>query len=185
MGKVCWHNVALPAAHWREGWQRKRRHLSTAPRYRRRDQLKLGVDAALDPLIVLTALAGALGPFAQWGLDTPLCPCPLQWAVRSFTLSSFSRETWGRRSFPIGDGLFLGPIRWNSPGFCYLEERIHLIADMDAAGTDKQVVIDHLSDKAKYDYGLIRSALDSHDQAAFAELMERYREAHLLHVVER
>ena len=47
---------------------------------------------------------------------------------------------------------------------------------MDAAGTDKPVVIDHLSDKAKYDYGLIRRALDSHDQGAFAELMERYRE---------
>jgi len=55
-------------------------------------------------------------------------------------------------------------------------ERFHLIADMDAAGTDKQVVIDHLSDKAKYDFGLITRALDKHDQAAFAELMERYRE---------
>ena len=60
--------------------------------------------------------------------------------------------------------------------FRYLGERNHLIAEMDAAGTDKQVVIDHLSDKAKYDYGLIRKALDKHDQAAFAELMERYRE---------
>ena len=47
---------------------------------------------------------------------------------------------------------------------------------MDSAGTDKQVVIDHLSDKAKYDYGLICKALDSHDQGAFAELMERYRD---------
>ena len=47
---------------------------------------------------------------------------------------------------------------------------------MDAAGTDKTVVIDHLSDKAKYDYGLIRRALDSHEQSAFAELMERYRD---------
>jgi RNA polymerase sigma-70 factor (ECF subfamily) len=56
------------------------------------------------------------------------------------------------------------------------KEPFHLIADMDAAGTDKQVVIDHLSDKAKYDFGLISRALDKHDQAAFAELMERYRE---------
>jgi len=102
--------VALPAAHWREGWQRKRRHLSTAPRYRRRDQLKLGVDAALDPLIVLTALAGALGLLHSGGW-IPLSALVLAMAVRSFTLSSFSRE-WGRRSFPIGDGLFLGPIRW-------------------------------------------------------------------------
>ena len=46
---------------------------------------------------------------------------------------------------------------------------------MDAAGTDKPVVIDLLR-QAKYDYGLIRRALDSHDQGAFAELMERYRE---------
>ena len=69
---------------------------------------------------------------------------------------------------------------WSDPldGTClrYLDERIHLIAEMDAAGTDKQVVIDHLSDKAKYDYGLIRKALDKKDQGAFAELMERYRE---------
>ena len=72
--------------------------------------------------------------------------------------------------------LSMGSGSLEPPGHRHCKERFHLIADMDAAGTDKQVVIDHLSDKAKYDFGLISRALDKHDQAAFAELMERYRE---------
>lgn len=34
----------------------------------------------------------------------------------------------------------------------------------------------HLSDKAKHDFGLVKSALEGNDQAAFAELMQRYRD---------
>lgn len=36
---------------------------------------------------------------------------------------------------------------------------------------------DHLSDKAKKDYDLVRTALDQKDQRAYAELMDRYRES--------
>lgn len=36
---------------------------------------------------------------------------------------------------------------------------------------------DHLSDKAKKDYELVRAALDERDQLAYAELMDRYRES--------
>lgn len=35
----------------------------------------------------------------------------------------------------------------------------------------------HLSDKAKYDYTLVRRALDHGDQKAYAELMGRYRDS--------
>jgi RNA polymerase sigma factor (sigma-70 family) len=35
----------------------------------------------------------------------------------------------------------------------------------------------NLSEKAVYDYGLVRAALDNHDQKAYAELMERYRDS--------
>jgi RNA polymerase sigma factor (sigma-70 family) len=37
--------------------------------------------------------------------------------------------------------------------------------------------IDHLSDKAKHDYSLVRRAVDNRDQKAFAELMERYKDS--------
>ncbi|MGB0423075.1 MAG: RNA polymerase sigma factor [Flavobacteriales bacterium] len=36
---------------------------------------------------------------------------------------------------------------------------------------------DHLSDKAKKDYDLVRTALDQKSQRAYAELMDRYRES--------
>jgi RNA polymerase sigma factor (sigma-70 family) len=36
---------------------------------------------------------------------------------------------------------------------------------------------DNLSDKAVYDYGLVRKALDHADQKAYAELMTRYRDS--------
>jgi len=36
---------------------------------------------------------------------------------------------------------------------------------------------DHLSDKAKKDYNLVKMAVDTGDQQAYAELMERYRDS--------
>jgi RNA polymerase sigma factor (sigma-70 family) len=36
---------------------------------------------------------------------------------------------------------------------------------------------DNLSDKAVYDYSLVRKALDNGDQKAYAELMQRYRDS--------
>jgi RNA polymerase sigma-70 factor (ECF subfamily) len=38
-------------------------------------------------------------------------------------------------------------------------------------------VVSKLSPKAQYDYQLVRRAVDNGDQAAYAELMERYRES--------
>jgi len=38
-------------------------------------------------------------------------------------------------------------------------------------------VVAKLSPKAQHDYKLVRRAVDHHDQAAYAELMERYRES--------
>lgn len=38
-------------------------------------------------------------------------------------------------------------------------------------------VNENLSDKAKYDYALVQSAVNNKDQAAFAELMGRYRDS--------
>ncbi len=38
-------------------------------------------------------------------------------------------------------------------------------------------VVSKLSPKAQYDYKLVRRAVDEKDQAAYAELMERYRES--------
>ncbi|MEM9052089.1 MAG: sigma-70 family RNA polymerase sigma factor [Bacteroidota bacterium] len=38
-------------------------------------------------------------------------------------------------------------------------------------------VVSKLSPKAQHDYKLVRRAVDHHDQAAYAELMERYRES--------
>jgi len=35
----------------------------------------------------------------------------------------------------------------------------------------------NLSEKALYDYNLVRRALDTADQKAYAELMERYRDS--------
>lgn len=37
-------------------------------------------------------------------------------------------------------------------------------------------LIDHLSDKGRYDYNLVQKALHEKDQKAYAELMQRYRE---------
>ena len=38
------------------------------------------------------------------------------------------------------------------------------------------ISIEHLSDKAKYDYGLVLKAIQNKDQHAFTELMDRYKD---------
>ena len=38
------------------------------------------------------------------------------------------------------------------------------------------IPLDHLSEKARYDYMLVRSAVNNSDQQAFTELLERYRD---------
>ena len=39
------------------------------------------------------------------------------------------------------------------------------------------ISIDHLSDKAKYDYGLVLKATQNKNQQAFTELMDRYKDS--------
>ncbi len=39
------------------------------------------------------------------------------------------------------------------------------------------ISIEHLSDKAKYDYGLVLKATQNKDQQAFTELMDRYKDS--------
>lgn len=40
----------------------------------------------------------------------------------------------------------------------------------------EDIPLDHLSDKARYDYSLVKRAVDTSDQQAFAELLDRYRD---------
>ncbi|MBD79650.1 MAG: RNA polymerase subunit sigma-24 [Crocinitomicaceae bacterium] len=40
----------------------------------------------------------------------------------------------------------------------------------------EELLNENLSDKAKYDYQLVRKALDNDDQQAYAEILKRYRE---------
>ncbi len=42
---------------------------------------------------------------------------------------------------------------------------------------NNQNSLSHLSEKAKYDYNLVTQALENKDQKAYAELMDRYRDA--------
>ncbi len=41
----------------------------------------------------------------------------------------------------------------------------------------EHISIDHLSDKAKYDYGLVLKATQNKNQQAFTELMDRYKDS--------
>jgi len=41
----------------------------------------------------------------------------------------------------------------------------------------EQISTDHLSDKAKYDYGLVLRAIENKDQLAFEELLDRYKDS--------
>jgi RNA polymerase sigma factor (sigma-70 family) len=47
---------------------------------------------------------------------------------------------------------------------------------MEQSG-DLEYSIEHLSDKGKYDYGLVVKAVQSGDQKAYAELMDRYKDS--------
>ena len=104
------HNSTLPASDSRDGWRRKRRHLSTAPRYRWIDRLRLGLDALLDPMVLTAAVLGMCGLMHTLGW-IPVVALALAIAVRSITLSMFSRA-WGQRHFPAWKCAVFGPIRW-------------------------------------------------------------------------
>ncbi|MCH1575756.1 MAG: glycosyltransferase [Flavobacteriales bacterium] len=103
-------NRVLPASDWKDGWQRKRRHLSTAGRYRRGTRRILGLDALLDLLIVAAAVAAPLGLLHKF-VWIPVAAMTLAAVVRAFTLSLFS-QVWGKDAFPWWQCLLWGPIRW-------------------------------------------------------------------------
>ena len=109
--KEC-QTYTLPASSALDGWRRKRRHLSTAPRYGWADRLRLGLDALLDPMVLTAAVLGMCGLMHTLGW-IPVVALALAIAVRSITLSMFSRE-WGLRDFPAWKCAVFGPIRWMS-----------------------------------------------------------------------
>lgn len=43
--------------------------------------------------------------------------------------------------------------------------------------SDKKISIDHLSEKAQRDYGLVLNAINNKDQQAYTDLMDRYRDS--------
>lgn len=103
--------TTLPAPDWREGWARKRRHLSTATRYALPARIRLAADALLDPLIACCACAGGLLLLHSGGW-IPTFALVVTVAVRTITLSSFSR-VWGSNArHSAAAGIFLGPVRW-------------------------------------------------------------------------
>ena len=99
-----------PAPNARDGWIRKRRHLSTSGRYSGRARARLALDAALDPLVLFAALSAPFGLLHRhvW---IPAVLLALASTVRAFTLSSFSRW-WGDGAFPMWQCMWWGPIRW-------------------------------------------------------------------------
>jgi len=99
-----------PAPNARDGWNRKRRHLSTSGRYSRRTRARLALDAALDFLVLFAALSAPFGLLHR-SVWIPAVLLALAGTVRAFTLSSFSRW-WGNGAFPMWRCIFWGPIRW-------------------------------------------------------------------------
>ena len=99
-----------PAASLNDAIQRKRRHISTAPRYGNRSRLVLAADAALDPLVVSMAAIGCSG-LLHIGGWIPVLSAGLAMTVRSATLSMFARDLSLPRS--VGTrAIWLGPLRW-------------------------------------------------------------------------
>jgi len=97
-----------PADSLSDGAHRKRRHLTTAPRYGARSRLTLAADAALDPAVAIMAVGCGLLHIGGW---IPLVAAGLALTVRSATLSSFARDL----DLPYSTGiraLWLGPLRW-------------------------------------------------------------------------
>ena len=104
-------NHVLPSPDWKDGWLRKRRHLTTAGRYGWGTWCLLGLDAILDPLIVAAAVASPLGLLHKhvW---IPMVAMALAAAVRAFTLSEFSK-VWSKKAFPWWRCFLWGPVRWS------------------------------------------------------------------------
>lgn len=99
-----------PADSLTDAIYRKRRHISTAPRYNSQSRLMLAADATLDPLVVTMAAIGFGGLLHNEGW-IPVLSAGLAMTVRSATLSMFARDL----SLPRSAGtraIWLGPLRW-------------------------------------------------------------------------
>jgi len=107
-----------PAQSIADGLQRKRRHLTTAPRYGARHRRKLLADAALDPAVAGAAVAGAGGLLHSAGW-IPAVAAGLALTVRAATLSSFARDLHQSRFAGIR-AFWLGPVRWGLLGLATL-----------------------------------------------------------------
>ena len=107
-----------PTTSLADGLRRKRRHLTTAPRYSWRHRWRLLADAALDPAVAAAALAGAGGLLHSGGW-IPAVAAGMALTVRAATLSSFARDLHQPRFAGIR-ALWLGPVRWGLLGLATL-----------------------------------------------------------------
>lgn len=103
------HNPTTPAQTVREGFRRKRRHLTTAPRYTRATALRLTMDAALD---LIVGLLGLTAPFllhnGEW---IPFVTAASALLVRATTLSAFAKDQ-GLSAAAGPVAIAWGPVRW-------------------------------------------------------------------------
>lgn len=107
-----------PALSLADGLRRKRRHLTTAPRYGAGHRRRLLADAVLDPAVAAAALIGAGGLLHSGGW-IPAVAAGVALTVRAATLSSFARDLHQPRFAGIR-ALWLGPVRWGLLGLATL-----------------------------------------------------------------
>ena len=92
--------------------------MTTAARYGRRTKWTLGVDAMLDPLVVIMAAAGAAG-LVHIGGWIPIVAAGLALTVRSATLALFARDLH-HPGFTALRAFGFGPLRWALLGLATL-----------------------------------------------------------------
>ena len=102
-------NPTVPARHLREGFRRKRRHLTTAPRYAPATALRLASDAALDPIVALLGLTAPL--LLHNGGWIPFVTAASALLVRATTLSAFAKDQ-GLSAAAGLSAIAWGPVRW-------------------------------------------------------------------------
>ena len=102
-------NPTAPARTVREGFHRKRRHLTTAPRYTMATALRLTVDAALDLMVGLLGLSAPL--LLHNGGWIPFVTAASALLVRATTLSTFAKDQ-GLSAAAGPFAIAWGPVRW-------------------------------------------------------------------------
>lgn len=102
-------NPTAPANSLRDGLHRKRRHLSTAPRYAAATKRRLALDAGLDLGVATAGIAGAF--LLHNGGWIPFVAAGAALLVRATTLSAFAKD----QGLPASAGfsaIVWGPLRW-------------------------------------------------------------------------